>query len=257
MKIYVLAKQVPDPEKFPVGRYRSDGRLDREAFPMSVSPIDKNATELALTLAGDAPVRVFSMGPQSAVSAIRDLLSMGVSEATHICDPQLSGADLLTTAKVLAAAIKKHGDFDLVICGKQTTDAMNASIPAMVAEILGVPSLLAAESVEMESGELFAKTISDAGLTRWKLQLPAVVSVTKNINIPRLPSLRGMTKAMSIPIETISLESLGVDLESGKLTMISQEPVTRQIETVMIDGETPEMKAEKLIASLKEKGAMP
>ncbi|NTU61345.1 MAG: electron transfer flavoprotein subunit beta, partial [Caldiserica bacterium] len=133
MKIIVCAKQVPDPEKFPVGRYRDDNRLDRDAFPLAVNPIDKNATELALTFAGEDPVRVVTMGPSSAVPAIREILSLGVSSATHICDTALAGADLLKTAKVLAASIKKYGNFDLVVCGKQTTDSMNSSIPAMVA----------------------------------------------------------------------------------------------------------------------------
>lgn len=254
MKIIVCAKQVPDPEKFPVGRYRDDKRLDREAFPFTVNPIDKNATELALTFAGDDQVRVVTMGPSSAVSAIRDILSLGVSTATHVCDPLLVGADLLKTAKVLTATIKKYGDFDLIICGKQTTDSMNSSIPAMVAELLGVPSLLGVEQAQIVDGCLEAKTLTDAGLTTWKLQLPAVISVTKNINIPRLPSLRGMTKAMSIPIDTFDLAAFELQFDDETLSIVSQEPVSRQVETVMVEGQTSAEKAENLVALLKEKG---
>lgn len=254
MKIIVCAKQVPDPEKFPVGRYRDDKRLDRDAFPFAVNPIDKNATELALTFAGDDPVRVVTMGPSSAVSAIREILSLGVSNATHICDPLLSGADLLRTAKVLTATIKKYGVFDLVVCGKQTTDSMNSSIPAMVAELLGVPSLLGVEEAQIVDGFLEAKTLTDAGLTTWKLQLPAVISVTKNINIPRLPSLRGMTKAMSVPIDALDLTTLDLHLDDESLSVLSQEPVSRQIETVIVEGQTAVEKTENLVALLKEKG---
>jgi electron transfer flavoprotein beta subunit len=256
MKIIVCAKQVPDPEKFPVGRYRSDARLDRVAFPTSVNPIDKNAAELALTLAGDDPIRVVTMGMEQAETAIRDILSMGISQATLVTDSKLEGADLLTTAKVLAATIKKIGDFDLVVCGKQSTDAMNGSVPAMVAEILGVPSLLGVESVEVIDGVLYARTIGDTGVATWKIQLPAVISVTKNINIPRLPSLRGMTKAMSVPIDTFNLEAIGVELDCDRIQIIIQEPISRQVETVLVDGVTPQDKTDKLVGLLKEKGAM-
>ena len=256
MKIIVCAKQVPDPEKFPVGRYRSDTRLDRDAFPASVNPIDKNAAELALTLAGDQPVRVLTMGPQKAETAIRDILSMGASSATQITDSRLEGADLLTTARALAATIKKIGEFDLIVCGKQSTDAMNGSIPAMVAEILGVPSLQGVESVEVSDGSLFAKTIGDNGIQTWKIQLPAVISVTKNINVPRLPSLRGMTKAMSVPIDTYNLESIELNIEPNGMQIILQEPISRQVETVIVDGATAGEKTDKLVELLKEKGAM-
>jgi electron transfer flavoprotein beta subunit len=256
MKIIVCAKQVPDPEKFPTGRYRSDARLDRDAFPSSVNPIDKNAAELTLTLSPQDPVRVVTMGPQTAVTAIRDILSMGVSLATHVSDPRLAGADLLTTAKVLAAAIKKHGDFDLVVCGKQSTDAMNGSVAAMIAEILGVPSLLNVDWAEVSDGVLNARTITDAGLVTWKIQLPAVISVTKNINIPRLPSLRGMTKAMGVGIDGFDLNTLGISLEGDGLQIISQEPIARQVETVIVDGVDAGEKSQKLIDMLKEKGVL-
>lgn len=256
MKIIICAKQVPDPEKFPVGRYRDDNRLDREAFPLAVNPIDKNAAELALSFAGDEPVRVLTMGPSGAVSAIREILSLGVAAATHVCDPALAGSDLLTTANVLAAAIRKQGGFDLIICGKQTTDSMNSSIPAMIAELLGVPSLLGVEQAQIVDGVLDAKTITDSGMATWKIQLPAVISVTKNINIPRLPSLRGMTKAMSIPIEILSLSDLGVQSDNQTLTITRIEPVSRQIDTVIIEGQDPAQKAESLVVMLKDKGVM-
>jgi electron transfer flavoprotein beta subunit len=256
MKIIVCAKQVPDPEKFPVGRYRDDKRLDRDAFPTTVNPIDKNATELALTYCGDDPVRVLTMGPASAVTAIREILSLGVGSATHVCDPQLAGADLLKTAKVLAAAINKQGAIDLIICGKQTTDSMNSSIPAMIAELLGIPSLLGVESATITDGFLEAKTISDNGLVTWKIQLPAVISVTKNINIPRLPSLRGMTKAMSIPIETLNVIDLGLQLDEDSISITSQDAMSKQIETVIVEGENPAQKANNLVTLLKDKGVM-
>lgn len=256
MKIIVCAKQVPDPEKFPVGRYRDDNRLDRDAFPLAVNPIDKNAAELALTFAGDEPVRVLTMGSAGAVSAIREILSLGVSMATHVCDPTLAGADLLKTANVLASAIKKNGAFDLVICGKQATDSMNSSVPAMIAELLGVPSLLGVEQAQIVDGYLVAKTITDTGLATWKIQLPAVISVTKNINIPRLPSLRGMTKAMSVPIEVLNLSELGVQLDCQTLSIKNIEPISRQIDTVIVEGQNPSEKAESLVMMLKDKGVM-
>ncbi len=259
MRILVCVKQVPDPEHFPVGQYTKDMRLARGSFPRTANPVDKNACELALQLAGDDPIEVVTMGPSEAKEALRELLAMGAHEATHVCDPKLEGADIVTTALVLAAAIKKRGTFDLVVCGKQSTDAGNSSVPAVLAEMLDVPCAVGAERVSFEGEVFLAHVPSDRCTTVWRMDLPAVVSVTKNINTPRLPSLRGMTKAINTPINEFDLSTLELDLLDVRLTncsVVDSKTITKEVSTTIFEGETPQVKAKALIDALRGKGVL-
>ncbi|NLI40000.1 MAG: electron transfer flavoprotein subunit beta [Caldisericales bacterium] len=258
MKIAVCVKQVPDPEKFSVGSFGKDWRLSRDSYPKTANPVDKNALELALQLSGQDPVEVITMGPENAKEALREMLAIGASSAVHVVDRALEGADLLTTAVVLSATIKKRGPFDMIICGKQSTDAGNASIPSMVAEILGSPSLTGCEKVEFVDGKIFASQPGDLGMVVWKIELPCVLSVTKNINTPRLPSLRGMTRAMQTEIATYGLQDIGIgNLPEGRLqpaNMLDSKQIAREVATAIMEGETPQVKAAALLMSLREKG---
>ncbi|HOC80173.1 MAG TPA: hypothetical protein PLK43_01945 [Caldisericia bacterium] len=258
MKIAVCIKQVPDPEKFSAGSFEKDWRLSRDSYPKTTNPVDKNALELALQLAGQDPVEVITVGPEGAKEALREMLSIGASSAVHIKDPALEGADLLSTTIALSAAIKKRGPFDIIICGKQSTDAGNASIPSMLAEMLGLPSSTGCEKVEFVDGKLFAYQPGDLGMVVWKIELPCVLSVTKNINTPRLPSLRGMTKAMQTEIAMYDLQSLGIEsLPEGRLqpgNIIDSKRITREVTTQIFEGETSQVKTAALLMSLREKG---
>lgn len=259
MKIFVLAKQVPDPEKFPIGTFTTDYRLSRDSFPKTVNPVDKNALELALTLTSGDNIEVLTVGPECAKDAIRELLSIGAGDASMVSDGSLTGADLLSTATALSGLIKYRGDFDLILCAKQSTDAGNASLPAMVAEIMGIPCVLGAEKVEMDGDEVLAHTPTDEGIKVWRVKLPALISVTKNINTPRLPSLRGMTKAMQVNINAYNLAQLGVLLPDIRMTsanIIQVQHLSKEIKTVVIEGETPQVSAKALLDALKERGVL-
>jgi electron transfer flavoprotein beta subunit len=259
MKIFVLAKQVPDPEKFPIGSFKADYRLSRDSFPKTVNPVDKNALELALTFTSSDNVEVLTVGPESAKDAIRDLLSIGAGSASMVCDGSLTGADLLSTASALSGLVKYRGDFDLILCAKQSTDAGNASLPAMVAEMMGIPCVCGAEKVELDGDDVIAHVPSDDGIKVWRVKLPALISVTKNINTPRLPSLRGMTKAMQVNINTYNLAQLGVLLPDIRMTsanIIQVHHLSKEIKTVIIEGETPQVSTKALLDALKERGVL-
>lgn len=259
MKIFVLAKQVPDPEKFPIGSFTTDCRLARDSFPKTVNPVDKNALELALTLTQSDNVEVLTVGPESAKDALRELLSIGAAEASMVTDGSLTGADLLSTATALSGLIKYRGDYGLILCAKQSTDAGNASLPAMVAEMMGIPCVIGAEKVEMNGDDVLAYVPSDDGLRIWRVKLPALISVTKNINTPRLPSLRGMTKAMQVNINTYNLSQLTVFLPDIRMTsanIIQTQHLSKEVKTVIIEGETPQVSAKTLLDTLKERGVL-
>ena len=117
-----------------------------------------------------------------------------------------------------------------------------------------MPCVLGAEKVEVDGGTILVHVPSESGILVWRVPLPAVISVTKNINIPRLPSLRGMTKAMQTAITVFDLNTLGVELPEQKLEIISQTPVKKEVKTQIIEGESASEKTQKLINALKESG---
>lgn len=257
MKINVCVKQVPDPEKFPVGQFTTGGRLMRDSFPKATNPIDKNASELALNLAENPEdITVFSMGPESAKEAIRDVLAMGAGKGVLVSDPRLEGADLLATATALSHAIKKSGEFDLVVCGVKSTDSEMGILPAMLADMLGIPSVLGAEKVEIRGNEIFVSVPGDSGVYVWKTTLPCVVSVTKNINTPRLPSLRGVNRAMKIDITEYTVDDLEMDMPENRPKLLEYDVISSQVNTEFIEGSCPDDIANKLITAIKSKGVL-
>lgn len=155
MNIVVLVKQVPDTA---AERTLSevDHRLDRESADLVLDEINERAAEEALTLkeAVGAEVTVVSMGPDSALDAVRKVLAMGADRGIHVCDDRLEGADVVTTAQVLAAAVRAVADVDLVFAGNAATDGQTSAVPAVVADLLGLPALTHARELTVEAGGL-------------------------------------------------------------------------------------------------------
>ena len=221
MNIVVLVKQVPDTYS---ERKLSDAdhTLDREGADDSVlDEINERAIEEALQIkeASDGEVTVVSMGPESATDAIRKALSMGADKAVHVVDDALHGADILQTAKVLAAAIGTVEDVDLVIAGNEASDGGGGAIPAILAELLGFPQLTHAREVTVDGSTIKVTRETDEGLTHLEANLPAVVSVSEKINEPRYPSFKGIMAAKKKPMETYSLADLDVPADQVGLSV--------------------------------------
>ncbi|CAL9341996.1 Electron transfer flavoprotein subunit beta [Streptomyces sp. enrichment culture] len=220
MNIVVLVKQVPDTsaERTLSG---ADHTLDRESVDLVLDEIDERAAEEALTLkeAVGAEVTVVSMGPDAALDAIRKVLAMGADRGIHICDDRLRGADVVTTARVLAAAVRTVGDLGLVLAGNATTDGQASAVPAMVADLLGLPQLTHARELNVDEGRVRAERETEQGETTLDAPLPALVSVTEKINEPRYPSFKGIMAAKKKPVETVGLDDLFPDADgTGFLT---------------------------------------
>jgi electron transfer flavoprotein beta subunit len=210
--IVVLVKQVPD--TYSERKLReSDHTLDRESADAVLDEINERTVEEALQLkeAHDGEVIVLSVGPERAAEAIRKALSMGADRAVHVTDDTLHGADVLQTAKVLAAAIRRIEGVDLVIAGNESSDGSGGAIPAMLAELLGYPQLTHARKVELDGTTLKVDRETDDGIIHLEAGLPAVISVGEKINEPRYPSFKGIMAAKKKPVETLTVADLGLD----------------------------------------------
>jgi electron transfer flavoprotein beta subunit len=210
LKILVTVKRVPDT----AAEKRldpADKTLDRESVETIMNPVDEYAVEEALRLKESAggEVIVLCMGPESALPTIRKALSMGPDAAVHVHDDALHGSDVLATAKVLAAAVRKV-EPDLVLCGSESTDARTSLTPAAVAEYLGWPGLTGAKKLEVDGGTIRIHRETEGGYDVLEAAGPAVVSVVKGINEPRYPSFKGIMAAKSRPVTDYALADLEV-----------------------------------------------
>jgi electron transfer flavoprotein beta subunit len=212
MNIVVLVKQVPD--TYSERKLRSDGTLDRDATDAVLDEINERAVEAALQLkeAHDgSEVTVLTMGPDRATDAIRKALSMGADKAVHLSDEALAGSDAVQTAKALAKAIGTVDGVDLVVAGNEASDGRAAAVPAMVADVLGLPALTHAREITVEGSSVTVKRETDDGITTLTAELPAVVSVGEKINEPRYPSFKGIMAAKKKPVVTLGLADAGID----------------------------------------------
>jgi electron transfer flavoprotein beta subunit len=245
MNIVVLVKQVPDTYSERQLR-ESDGALDRDASDAVLDEINERAVEESLRLkeAHGGEVTVLTMGPDRASEAIRKALSMGADRAVHLCDAALAGSDAVGTAHALAAAIRTVDGVDLVVAGNEASDGRSAAVPAMVAEVLGVPALTHAREVTVEGSTVTVRRETDDGVTVLRAELPAVVSVGEKINEPRYPSFKGIMAAKKKPVTTLSIADAGIDAAgvgaAGALTSVTSaapKPARGAGEKVVDDGD--------------------
>ncbi|MDF2732256.1 MAG: etfB [Desertimonas sp.] len=211
MNITVCAKQIPDPAA-PGDLDPDDHTLKRDG-KLILDESDMYGVEMALQLvdaAGGGEVGLVSMAPNDEVAGLRTALAMGAAKAVLVSDPELAGTDALTTAKVLAAAVRRLGDVDLIIAGTESSDGYTGTVPEQLAAVLGLPSVTFAKSVVVEDGVLKVNRQTEAGYDEVTCPLPAVVSVTAGVVEPRYPSFKGIMAAKSKPVETVTAADLGV-----------------------------------------------
>lgn len=204
MKIFVCIKQVPG-----VSEVRIDPKtntLIREGIPSITNPFDKNALELALTIKEehDAEVIAISMGPPQAEEVLREALAMGADKAFLITDRKFAGADTLATSYTLSLAIKKilkeskdRRNY-LIICGAQAIDGDTGQVGPELAEELGIPQITYVQKFELKENEVAVERIFRAEeIVIIKAQIPVLISVLKEINLPRHPTISGIVDAYS------------------------------------------------------------
>jgi electron transfer flavoprotein beta subunit len=209
LKIVVTVKQVPDPNSNLA--LEADNTLSREK-EVVLDPGDECGVEEGLQLkeAHGGEVILVSMGPERGKDAIRKGLSMGADRGVLITDPQLAGADVLLTARALAAAIKPETP-DLVICATESYDGSTGMVPPMLAELLGMPQVSFAKKVEVDGSTIKVHRQTADGYQVVEVSTPALISVTAGIAEPRYASLKGIMAARSKEIKQVGLGELGID----------------------------------------------
>ena len=211
MKIVVCVKQVPA-----TGEQRLDpvtGTVIREGVASILNPFDAYALEEAVRLKErlGGKITVLSMGVPSAQETLRRALAVGADQAILLSGRAFSGADTLATARALAKAIGKAGGADLVLCGRMATDGDTAQVGPMLAEMLGVPHAADVSEIEaIDGGRVILTRMTDDGYRREQLPLPALLTVVKEINVPRLPSVTGVLRGQAAEVTVWDAPDVGV-----------------------------------------------
>jgi len=240
----VLVKQVPDTWSERT-LDPTDHTLDRVSVDVVMNEIDEYAVEEALRLKEQhgGTVTVLSMGPPRAVETLRKALSMGADAAVHLCDDALHGSCVLQTSYAITRALGTL-DYDLVICGSESTDARLAILPAMLAERLGCPQLSLARKVTVDGSSVTIERANETGYDVVQGELPAVVSVVEKINEPRYPSFKGIMQAKSKPLTTLTIADAGIEPDrvglataTSRVAEVAPRPPKPAGQTVRDDGE--------------------
>lgn len=260
MKIVVTVKQVPDTNAEKTFDPATK-RLNRSSVENVLNPFDEYAIEEALRIkeavGGDSTVTILTMAPQSGVDIVRKALGMGADNAVMISDPAIGGSDTMATAYLIALALK-HVGFDLILSGTQSTDAINSIVPAAVAEHLAIPCLTYAKKVSVRDGSIEVQRETESGYLRVTAPLPALVSVTKSINEPRYPTLKGIMGAKKKEVKALTLADIGADAarlgdQGSKTAVDSFTAVAARVKGTVIQASDPREGAQKIMNFLIEK----
>ncbi|MCF8033132.1 MAG: electron transfer flavoprotein subunit beta/FixA family protein [Desulfarculaceae bacterium] len=258
MEIVVLVKQVPATDQVKIDPER--GTMIRENIESELNPLDLFAVEEAVRLKerldGEANINVLSMGPAKAVKTVRDALARGCDQGWLLSDRKFAGADTWSTSFTLASAIEKLvPGCDLILCGERATDGDTGQVGPMVATFLGLPVLSFVSAVErLDQGALAARREVEGGSELVQCPLPALLSVVKAINHPRLPNLAGKrrAKAAEVPVVTaeqleLPVEKLGLKGSPTRVVKVSKSQLSRQGRILNLEDD-PTAAVEALVA---------
>ncbi len=213
MHVVVCVKQIPDPAE--PGQLDPGTKTLKRSGKLILDESDSYGVEMALQLvdaAGGGEVSLVSMAPGSETSGLRTALAMGAAGAILVSDPGLQGTSALGTAKVLAKAIGRKNP-DLILTATESSDGYTGTVPVQLAELLGLPSVSFAKSVEITDGVLHINRQTESGFDEVTCPLPAVVSVTAGVVEPRYPSFKGIMAAKAKPVEELTLADLEIDAD--------------------------------------------
>ena len=264
LRIVVCVKAVPEPkaaEELKIDPVtKSLARLD---IPLVINPLDRNALEAALLIKAqvEAHIKVISMGPPAAGDIVKECLALGADTGILLSDQAFAGADAYATAYTLARAIKKSGEVDLVLCGRASSDGATEWVGPELAVFLDLPVVtMVREIVECDNLRWHVKADIEDGYRLVQVDLPAVFTVTQDLNSPRTLSFSGIIKSRKKEITTWSLDDLALPVEAvglkGSPTIVSKlEYIESKRECEMIEG-TLQEKLDKLVSKLVEAGAV-
>ncbi len=260
VRIVVLVKQVPATDRIKIDPER--GTMIRENIESELNPLDLFAVEEAVRLkerlGGETSISVLSMGPAKAVHTVRDALARGCDRGYLLSDRKFAGADTWSTSYTLSSAIKQLiQNADLLLCGERATDGDTGQVGPMVAAFLGWPVLSFVSRIERLDGQgLVVRREVEGGYERVECPLPALVSVVKAINQPRLPNLAGKRRAKAAEIPVITAQELGLPEENlglkgspTRVVKVHKSQLSRKGKIVHL-AQDPEAAVEELLAFL-------
>ena len=260
VKIAVLAKQVIDPE-MPMAAFQIDSSAKRVVTPPNIPPVvngfDENAVEAALRIkdAQEASVTVISSGTSFALDVMKKPLSMGADDLVLLQDDTFQNTvDSFFTAQLLAAAVRKLGGFDLIICGRQASDWDNAQVPLGVAEILGLSCVSLGKKVDVRDDKVIVERLVPDGYEVVEASLPALVSVSNELGQPRYPTLRGIMAATRKRPTIWSVADLDLDAAQlePRITLHDLFVPVSNTECEIIEGDDDADAGRKLALRLRE-----
>jgi len=257
MHFVVCIKQVPETTDVRIDPHTNT--LMREGVPAVVNPFDMYAIEEALRLKEKlgGKVTALSMGPPQAESALREAISMGVDQGVLLSDRAFAGSDTWATSYVLATALKKIGDFSVVLCGKQASDGDTAQVGPGIATHLDLPQITYVRKIEeIDERHVVAERLLENGYEVIDAPLPCLLTVVKEINEPRLPLIKGKLAAKKAEIVKWTAADIGAD--TGKIGLEGSPTKVVKIFTPpprgggeVLTGE-PEEVVPQVVAKLKE-----
>jgi electron transfer flavoprotein beta subunit len=259
MRQLVLLKDIPDLTEITIDRER---RPKTEGIKTKISDLDKRALEAAIQAKNSVggEVTVLSMGDEKTKTALLEALAMGADSAYIVIEPELKKIDTNATSKVLEAAIRKIGTYDVIIGGEMTLDSLSSQIGPRLAELLDLPQITYVKEYELSKN--FVKAVRD--LENYdevvEAPLPVVISVVREINEPRIPSLMNIMRAKRKPQTVWGLSDLELSIEEirahshVRIIEVTAPLVSRK--QLKIEADTIEEIAEKLVAAIKEEGVI-
>jgi electron transfer flavoprotein beta subunit len=257
MNIVVCLKQVPGTTEVKIDPVKNT--LIRQGIKAVVNPFDSYALEEGVRLKEKfgGKVTAISMGPPQATDMLKDAISVGADEAILLSDMAFAGSDTLATSSTLARAVQKIKTYDLIICGRQTLDGDTGQVGPEMAETLGIPFIAYVSKVEeIANGKIRVQRMVEDGYETIEATLPAVITVIKEICIPRMPSLRGLSKSKSAVIPVWTAKDIEADVntigQAGSGTWVVKVFYPQRIAKAEILTGTPAEQAKALAEKLRE-----
>ncbi len=259
MKIIVCVKQVPNTNEIKINP--ETGTLIREGVPSILNHDDANALELALSIKDinpDTNITVLTMGPPQAEDMLQECLAMGADDAILLSDRALGGSDTWATSNALTAGIKKIGDFDLILAGRQAIDGDTAQVGPQIAEKMNLPQVTYVKKFEMEDDGAVVHRALENGHEELRIKFPCVLTTIKELNTPRFMSIAGIMRAAGTEIKVWGADDIGVDKEIVGL-QASPTKVFRSFtpkpkgKGISIEGDTPKDQVTNLLSDMHKK----
>jgi electron transfer flavoprotein beta subunit len=263
LNMIVCVKQVPDPEAPPSSFQVNEA--DKKVVPAAgvqpvISQFDAIAVEAALRIrdaAGEGKITLVSLGPAGARDVIKHGLAMGADEGVLLSDAAFEDGDSYTTALVLTTAIKKVGDFDVVLCGRQAVDWDMGVTGSAMAEMLGLPTATIAKQVEQKDGKLVVERVLADGYQTVEVPIPCLVTVSNEMGEPRYPKLQQIMAAARKQVTVWAASDLGLDAgqvgkQGVRLNLDRLFIPVQESQCEFVEGETPEEAANALAQKLRE-----